>query len=167
MNAVYSCKKFEGQGERVLGLLKEKYPEESTRRFLTIKALKNGLKRLHSNGIVIVVVSTEEELLELAHQPAIPQSMAIVVILPDRNEGLLRDASALSPALIWFDDNSVEDLMAIIHRIKIEQQLNREEMEELELSWSEDYPHINGFLWHPMSGYGTHIQSLAEIVYYA
>jgi len=89
------------------------------------------------------------------------------VILPERNESLLRIASALSPTLIWFDDNSVDDLMTIINRIKVEQQINREELENLELSWSEDYPHIGGFLWHSMRGYGAKIQGLAEIVYYA
>jgi hypothetical protein len=167
MNAIFSSRKFEGQGQRVLDLIKEKYPEETTKRFLSIHSLKNSLKRLYTNGIVVVVVSSEDELQDLALQPAIPQSMAIVVILPDRNEGLLRDASALSPALIWFDDNSVDDLMAIIHRIKVEQGIDREELEDLELSWSEDYPHINGFLWHSMRGYGPRIQSLAEIVYYA
>lgn len=167
MNAIFSSKKFEGQGNRVFELIKQKYPAEATKKFHSIHSLKNSLKKLYSNGLVVVVVSTEEELQELALQPAIPQSMAIVVILPDRNEGLLRDASALSPALIWFDDNSVDDLMAIIHRIKVEQEVDREELEDMELSWSEDYPHINGFLWHSMRGYGARIQSLAEIVYYA
>jgi len=167
MNAIFSSKKFEAQGNRVFDLIREKYPEESTRRFLTIKALKNGLKKLYSTGVVVVVVNTEDELLELALQPAFPQSMAIVVILPDRNESLLRIASALSPTLIWFDDNSVDDLITIINRIKVEQQINREELENLELSWSEDYPHIGGFLWHSMRGYGAKIQGLAEIVYYA
>jgi hypothetical protein len=167
MNAIFSTKKFESQGTRVFELLKEKYPAESTKRFLTIQALKNGLKRVHSNGVVVVVVSTEDELLELALQPWLPQSVATVVILPDRNESLLRVASALSPALIWFDDNSVVDLMTIIGRIKLEQNIHREELEDLELSWADDYPYLSGFLWHSMKNYGPRIQSLAEIAYYA
>jgi hypothetical protein len=167
MNAIFSTKKFEDQGKRVFELFKQRYPAESTRRFLTIQALKNGLKRVHSNGVVVAVVSTGDELLELALQPALPQTMAVVVILPDRNESLLRVAGALSPALIWFDDNSVDDLMTIIGRIKIEQNIDRENLEDLELSWSDDHPYLSGFLWHSMKNYGPRIQSLAEIAYYA
>jgi len=167
MNAIFNTKTFEGQGNRVFHLIKERYPKESTRRFRTIRGLKNGLKRQYSTGVVVVIVNTEEELLELALQPALPQSMAIVVILPDRNESLLRVASALSPALIWFDDNSVDDLMSIITRIKIAQQFRREEFEDLELSWADDFPEVTRYLWHSMKNSGPHIQSLAEIVYYA
>jgi hypothetical protein len=167
MNAIFSTRKFEGQGDRVFDLMKQRYPDEPTRRYRSIPALKNGLKRQYSTGVVVVVVETEEELLELALQPALPQSMAIVVILPDRNEGLLRVASALSPALIWFDDNSVDDLMTIIARIKIQQEYHREEFEDLELSWSEDYPEVTKYLWQSMKTLGPRIQSLAEIVYYA
>ncbi len=167
MNAIFSTKKYEAQGRRVYELIREKYPTESTRRFLTIPALKNGLKRLSSTGVVVVVVNTEDEILELALPPALPQSLAIIVILPEREERLLHVANALQPALIWFDDNSVEDLMAIIDRIKIEQQIKREELEDMELSWSEDYPNLTRFLWHSMRTHGPRIQGLAEIVYYA
>ena len=167
MNAIFSTGKFEAQGDRVFDLMGQRYPDESTRKFRSIPALKNALKRQYSTGIIVVVVDTEEELLELALQPALPQSMAIVVILPDRNEGLLRVASALGPALIWFDDNSVDDLMMIIARIKMEQQFQRQEFEDLELSWSDDFPEVTKFLWHSMKTHGPRIQSLAEIVYYA
>jgi hypothetical protein len=166
MNVVFSTGKFEAQGKTVFDLLKQKYPEESTRRFLTITAFKNALKRLYTTGVVVAVVNSEDELLELALQPALPQSMAVVVILPSRDESLLRVAGALQPALIWFDDNSVDDLMAIIGRIKVDQQIKREELEDLELSWSEEYPNITRFLWHSMKTHGPRIQSLAEIVYY-
>jgi hypothetical protein len=167
MNAVFSSGKFEAQGNKVLELLKKTYPAEATRRFLTIPALKNGLRRLYTTGVVVTVVNSEDELMELALQPALPQSLAVVVILPGRDESLLRVASALQPALIWFDDNSVDDLMTIIGRIKVEQQIKREELEELDLSWSEDYPNITRFLWHSMRTHGPRVQSLAEIVYYA
>ncbi|OGD11936.1 MAG: hypothetical protein A2Y86_00510 [Candidatus Aminicenantes bacterium RBG_13_62_12] len=167
MNAIFSTRELEAQGKRVFELVKNKYPAESTRRFHTIPALKNGLKRLCSTGVVVAVVNSEDELLELALPPALPQSMAVVVILPGRDESLLRVAAALRPALIWFDDNSVEDLMAIIDRIKIDQRVKREELEDLELSWSEGYPRITRFLWHSMKTRGPSIQGLAEIVYYA
>ena len=167
MNAVFSTKTFEAQGKRVFELLKRAYPTESTRRFLTVPALKNGLKRLYTTGVVVVVVDSEDELFELALRPSLPQSMAVIVILPGRDESLLRVAGALQPALIWFDDNSVDDLMAIIGRIKVEQQIKREELEDLELSWSEEYPNLTRFLWHSMKTHGPRIQSLAEIVYYA
>jgi hypothetical protein len=166
MNAIFSTRRFEAHGRRILERLKNAYPAESTRRFLTIPALKNGLKRVAATGVVVAVVESEDELLELALQPAIPPSQAVVVILPGRDESLLRVAGALQPALIWFDDNSVDDLMAIIGRIKMEQQIKREELEDMELSWSEDYPNLTRFLWHSMKN-GPNIQSLAEIVYYA
>jgi hypothetical protein len=139
MNAVFSTKEFEDHGRRIVDLIKEKFPEESTRRFLTIQGLKNGLKAQHAAGVVVVVVGTEDELLKLA----------------------------LRPALIWFDDNSVHDLMSIINRIKRQQQMNMENREDLELSWSEDYPSLTRFLWNSMKTFGPRIQSLAEIVYYA
>jgi hypothetical protein len=167
MNAVFSTKEFEDHGRRIVDLIKEKFPEESTRRFLTIQGLKNGLKAQHAAGVVVVVVGTEDELLKLALRPEIPSSLAIVVILPSRDESLLRAATALRPALIWFDDNSVHDLMSIINRIKRQQQVNMENREDLELSWSEDYPSLTRFLWNSMKTFGPRIQSLAEIVYYA
>jgi hypothetical protein len=167
MNAVFSSKEFDDHGKRVFDLIKQKFPEESTRRFLTIRGLKNSLKVQHSAGVAVVVVGAEDELLDLALRPQIPPSMAIVVILPSRDESLLRAATALRPALIWFDDNSVHDLMSIINRIKLQQQVNKEDLEDLELSWSEEHLNPARLLWNPARGFGSRVQSLAEIVYYA
>jgi hypothetical protein len=167
MNSIFFTPKYETHGNRIFGLVKARFPEESTRLFHTIPALKAGLKSVHSRGVVIVIVDGEDDLVELALKPGIPQNLAIVVVLPDRNEGLLRVASALGPALIWFDDNSVDDLMSIISRIKLEQNIRREELENLELSWSDDHPHATNFFWYSMKSYSRRIQSLPEIAYYA
>jgi hypothetical protein len=167
MNSIFFSPKYEAHGNKIFGLVKNRFPEESTRLFSTIPALKAGLKRVQSMGVVIVIVDGEDDLVELALKPAIPQTQAIVVVLPDRNEGLLRVASALSPALIWFDDNSVDDLMSIIVRIKLEQHVQREKLENLELSWSDDFGRASTFFWYSMKNYSRRIQSLPEIAYYA
>jgi hypothetical protein len=167
MNAIFFSPKYEAHGKKVFGLIKERFPGESTRIFHTIPALKGSVRRIHTPGLVVVIVDNEDQLVELALQPAFPESLAIVVILPDRNEGLLRVAAALSPALIWFDDNSVDDLMSIISRIKIEQRVQRENLQNLELSWSDDYPYVTNFFWYSMKSYSQRIQSLSEIAYYA
>jgi hypothetical protein len=167
MNSIFFSPKYEVHGNKIFGLIKERFPEESTRIFRAIPALKASLARVHSTGVVIVVVDGEDELVDLAVKPGIPQNLAIVVVLPDRNEGLLRVASALSPALIWFDDNSVDDLMTIISRIKLEQNIEREKLQDLELSWSDDHPYVTNFFWYSMKSYSRRIQSLPEIAYYA
>jgi hypothetical protein len=167
MNAIFFSPKYEIHGKKVFGLIKERFPGESTRIFHAIPALKGSLKRVHTPGVVVVIVDNEDELLELALRPAFPENLAVVVILPDRNESLLRVASALSPALIWFDDNSVDDLMSIVSRIKIEQRVQREKLQNLELSWSDDYPYVTNFFWYSMKSYSRRIQSLSEIAYYA
>jgi len=167
MNSVFFTPKYEAHGNKILGLVQARFPEESTRLFHTIPALKAGLKRVHSTGVVIIIVDGEDDLVELALKPGIPQNLAVVVVLPDRNEELLRVASALSPALIWFDDNSVDDLMTIISRIKLEQNIHREELQNLELSWSDDSFRSTNFFWYSMKSYSRRIQSLPEIAYYA
>lgn len=167
MNSIFFSPKHEDHGKKIFGLIKEKFPGESTRLFRTIPALKGSLKRVQSTGVVVVVVGDGDELLELALAPAFPRSTAIIVILPDRNEDMLGLASALSPALIWFDDNSVEDLVSIIGRIKLEQKIQREKLQNLELSWSDDYPYVTNFFWFSMKSYSRRIQSLSEIAYYA
>ncbi len=167
MNAIFFSPKYETHGNKIFGLVKDRFPEEKTRLFSTIPALKTGVGRVQSTGVVVVVVDGEDDLVELAVKPTIPQNLAIVVVLPDRNEDLLRVASALSPALIWFDDNSVDDLMTIISRIKLEQNIQRENLQNLELSWSDDYPYVTNFFWYSMKSYSRRIQSLSEIAYYA
>jgi hypothetical protein len=167
MNSIFFSPKYETHGNKIFGLAKERFPGESTRIFRAIPALKASLARVHSTGVVIVIVDGGDELVALAVKPAIPQNLAIVIVLPDRNEGLLRVASALSPALIWFDDNSVDDLMTIISRIKLEQNVDRENLQNLELSWSDDYPYATTFFWYSMKSYSRRIQSLSEIAYYA
>ena len=167
MNSIFFSPKYEAHGKKIFGLIKDRFPGEPTRLYSAIPALKASLGRVRSHGLVVVIVDGEEALLELALKPAIPENQAIVVVLPDRDEGLLRVATALSPALIWFDDNSVDDLMTIIARIKLEQNLNREDLQNLELSWSDDYPHSTNFFWFSMKSYSRRIQSLPEIAYYA
>jgi len=167
MNSIFFSPKYEDHGNKIFGLIKGRFPEERTRLYRDIPSLKAGLGRVHSTGIVVVIVDGEDDLLDLALKPGIPQNLAVVVVLPDRNEGLLRVASALSPALIWFDDNSVDDLMTIIARIKLEQNIQREKLENLELSWSDDHPYSTSFFWYSMKNYSRRIQSLPEIAYYA
>jgi len=167
MNAIFFSPKYEAHGHKIFGLVKDRFPEESTKIFHSIPGLKAGLRSVQSPGLVVLVVDGEDELIELALKPAIPQNIAIVVVLPDRNEGLLRVASALSPSLIWFDDNSVDDLMTIVARIKLEQNIQRERLENLELSWSDDHVSSSSFFWFSMKNYSRRIQSLPEIAYYA
>lgn len=167
MNTIYFSEKYAIHGNKILGLMKERFPGESTRVFRTLPGLKSTLSRVHAPGLAVFIVDDEDALVELALKPAFPQNLAIVIVLPDRNESLLRVASALSPALIWFDDNSVDDLMSIISRIKLEQKLEREKLQELELSWSDDYPYATNFFWYSMKSYSRRIQSLSEIAYYA
>jgi len=167
MNTIFFSPKYETHGNKIFGLVKERFPGDSTSLFHHIPTLKASLRRVQSTGVVIVIVDGEDELVELALKPAIPQNLAIVVVLPDRNESLLRVASALSPALIWFDDNSVDDLMLIVSRIKLEQNIRLEELQNLELSWSDDSPCATNFLWYSMKSYSRRIQSLSEIAYYA
>jgi hypothetical protein len=167
MNSIFFSPKYEDHGNKIFGLIKDRFPEERTRIYREIPALKASLGRAQSPGIVVVIVDGEDALVELALKPTIPQNQAIVVILPDRNEELLRVASALSPALIWFDDNSVDDLMTIIARIRLEQNIQREKLQNLELSWSDDYPYATNFFWFSMKSYSRRIQSLSEIAYYA
>jgi len=167
MNTIFFSPKHESHGHKIFGLVKERFPGETTRIYRTIPALKSGLKRVQSPGVAIVIVAEVDELLELAMPPAFPPSMATIVILPDRNEDMLGLASALSPALIWFDDNSVDDLMTIVARIRLEQNIRREDLQNLELSWSDDYPYATNFFWYSMKSYSRRIQSLSEIAYYA
>ncbi len=167
MNTIFFSPKYEAHGQKIFGLVKERFPEETTKIFSAIPALKGHVGKVRSTGVVIVIVDGEDELVELALKPTIPQNLATVVVLPDRNEGLLRVASALSPALIWFDDNSVDDLMTIISRIKLEQNIQRENLQNLELSWSDDYSYATSFFWYSMKSYSRRIQSLSEIAYYA
>lgn len=167
MNAIFFSPKYEAHGMKISGMMKERFPNEPTKTFHTLSLLKGSLSRGHAPSMAVIIVDDENELFELALQPTLPQNVAIVVILPDRNEDLLRVATAASPALIWFDDNSVDDLMLIIARFKLEQNLQREDLQNLELSWSDDYPYVTNFFWYSMKSYSRRIQSLSEIAYYA
>lgn len=167
MNAVYFSEKYSAYGHKIFELMKGKFPGESTTVFRTIPALKSRFGRVLTPGAAVFIVDDGDALVERALKPALPQNLAVVVVLPDRNEDLLRVASALSPALIWFDDNSVGDLMAIIGRLKLEQSIRREELESLELSWSDDSSYSAGFFRYSVKNYSRRIQSLPEIAYYA
>jgi hypothetical protein len=167
MNSVFFSPKCENQGRQVYDLVKTNFPGETARIFRTIVGLKRYLKRFNCTAVAVVFVGDEDELLELALPPRLPHGVALIVVLPDRQEEPLRLATSLGPALIWFADNPVQELIQIMDRIKKEQLIQREEYEPVELSWADDFPLVSNFFWYSMKNYSRRIQSLPEIAYYA
>lgn len=101
-------------------------PEDPTLEwFYRIDAFSKRIRRLPRDiGIAILFITDESRLAEITALKGFLDSVRIILILPEDNPALRREARHLHPSYVLSPDTDFKDLTAVLEKIRVKPQHN-------------------------------------------
>ena len=93
--------------------------------FSRIDAFSKRIRRLPRDiGIAVLFIADESRLTEIAALMGFLESARIIVILPEENLALRREARLLHPSYVCSPDSDFNDWTAVLEKIRVKPQHN-------------------------------------------
>ncbi len=153
MSLFYYSAKTQDEGKRIHDLINQTVTDEKLRVMRTVSGLTSYLQRFRSPEIAVFLMADAEEVGSIVSLQRFLRNTQLILILPDRNEDLLKAASQLNPYLTCFRDTDPLDVISFLARLKRERRIQSIEIDPKRFWWTGSIPYI------PSLYYGQDVES--------
>jgi hypothetical protein len=153
MSLFFYSTKTRDEGNRMQDLIKQSVPDEKLRVIRTLPGLASCLRNFSSPDIALFLAADEEEVMSIVSLQKFLRKTQIIMVLPERNEELIKTVASLSPFLTCFRDTDHLDIVSFLARLKREKRIQTIEIDPKRFWWTGSIPYI------PSLYYGQDMES--------
>ncbi len=153
MSLFFFSAKTRDEGYRIQELIKQTVPDEKLRIMRTVSGLASYLGNFSSPDIAVFLTADEEEVMSIVSLQKFLRETQIIMILPERNQDLIKTVAPLSPFLTCFRDTDHLDIVSFLARLKREKRIQTIEIDPKRFWWTGSIPYI------PSLYYGQDVES--------
>ena len=107
-----------GAGQRLHTIIKTFAPKKEIKTFRTIDSLsKRLLQPKNDHDIVILLAKSEKELQEFVHIGDLLESLRVILVLPNRDDGTIAKGHTLRPRFITYTDSNFIDVAGVLSKM--------------------------------------------------